>query len=127
MVAVIKPNIKDKENTMDLRNNCIEYFAAWNAKDLDKLAEIFADDIYTRDWETSAEGKADSLVANKAIFDTFATCNAEPIELYQDDMNMTVACHINISLDGVPPFEVIDLITFDQDGKIVKLLAFRGN
>ncbi len=110
---------------MDLKAICREYFTAWSNKDLTKLEELFDDAIHTRDWTFGVDSKEASLAANKSIFDSVTTCRAEPIELYQD--GKTVACHLNIFIDGLEPFEVIDLITFDDAGKIVKLLAFRGN
>ena len=110
---------------MDLKAICGEYFTAWSSKDLTKLAEVFDDSIHTRDWTFGVDGKEASLAANKSIFDSVTTCRAEPIELYQD--GQTVACHLNIFIDDQPSFEVLDLITFSDTGKITKLLAFRGN
>lgn len=109
---------------MDLKIICGEYFTAWSNKDLAKLADLFDDNIITRDWTFNVEGKEASLDANKNIFDNVSTCRVEPIELYQD--GTTVACHINVFINDDAPFEVIDLISFNSAGKITKLLAFRG-
>ena len=110
---------------MDLKSICTEYFNAWSNKDLGKLAELFTNEIHTRDWTFAVDGKDESLAANKNIFDSVATCRVEPIALYQD--GLTVACHINVYINELEPFEVIDLITFNDQGEITKLLAFRGN
>lgn len=109
---------------MDLKALCNEYFTAWSNKDLTKLSDLFDDSMYTRDWTFGVDGKEASLNANKNIFDNVNTCRVEPIELYQD--GNTVACHINVFINEDPSFEVLDLITFNDAGKIVKLLAFRG-
>ena len=110
---------------MDLKAICRDYFTAWSNKDLTVLTDLFDDDIHTRDWTFGVDGKEASLAANKSIFDSVTTCRAEPIELYQE--GSTVVCHLNIFINEFDPFEVIDLITFNDAGKIVKLLAFRGN
>jgi hypothetical protein len=44
--------------------------------------------------------------------------------MYHDEK--TVACRLNIHINEDPGFEVLDLITFDDEGKIVEILAFKG-
>jgi hypothetical protein len=44
--------------------------------------------------------------------------------MYQD--GLTVACRLNVYINKENAFEVMDLITFNEEGKIVELLAFRG-
>jgi hypothetical protein len=45
--------------------------------------------------------------------------------MYQDEL--TVACRLNVYINDDNAFEVLDLITFNEAGKIVEILAFRGN
>jgi|688.fasta_scaffold335623_2 hypothetical protein len=109
----------------DLKPTCKNYFFDWSDKKLDKLEELFDDEIRIRDWNGTAIGKEQALAFNKIIFDAVKTCTALPLYMYQD--GLTVACRLNVYINKDNAFEVLDLITFNEQGKIVEILAFRGN
>ena len=110
---------------MDLKQSCKEYFWAWSDKDIAKLADMFAEEVRLRDWNLTAFGKEQTLIANSNIFTSVDTCKALPLYMYQD--GQTVACRLNVYINDDAAFEVLDLITFNEEGKIVEILAFRGN
>lgn len=109
----------------DLKPVCKNYFFDWSDKKLDKLAELFDDEIRIRDWNGTAFGKEQALAFNQGIFNAVDKCVALPLYMYQD--GLTVACRLNVYINNDNAFEVLDLITFNEQGKIVELLAFRGN
>ena len=109
----------------DLKPICKEYFWAWGDKNISKLAEMFAEDVRLRDWNQTAFGREQTLIANNNIFTSVKTCSALPLYMYQD--GNTVACRLNVYINDDNAFEVLDLITFNDEGKIVEILAFRGN
>ena len=109
----------------DLKPICKEYFWAWGDKNISKLAEMFAEDVRLRDWNLTAFGREQTLIANNNIFTSVKTCSALPLYMYQD--GNTVACRLNVYINDDNAFEVLDLITFNDEGKIVEILAFRGN
>ena len=109
----------------DLKPICKEYFWAWGDKNISKLAEMFAEDVRLRDWNLTAFGREQTLIANSNIFTSVKTCSALPLYMYQD--GNTVACRLNVYINDDNAFEVLDLITFNDEGKIIELLAFRGN
>ena len=109
---------------IDLKKLCKEYFWAWTDRDLDKLAAMFDDEVRLRDWTLTAFGKEETLTANKNIFDGVDSCKALPLYMYQD--GLTVACRLNIYINKDNAFEVLDLITFNDQGKIVEILAYKG-
>ena len=109
----------------DLKPICKEYFWAWSDKNISKLAEMFAEDVRLRDWNLTAFGREQTLIANNSIFTSVKTCSALPLYMYQD--GNTVACRLNVYINDDNAFEVLDLITFNDEGKIVEILAFRGN
>ena len=110
--------------TVDYIKLCEEYFKAWTNKDLTKLEVMFDDEVRLRDWTLTASGKEETLKANKNIFDSVETCKALPLSIYRDEK--TIACRLNIYINEDPEFEVLDLITFNDEGKIVEILAFKG-
>ena len=110
---------------INLKSTCKNYFFDWSDKKLDKLEELFDDEIRIRDWTGTAFGKTQALEFNKNIFDAVKTSTALPLYMYQDEL--TVACRLNVYINNDNAFEVLDLITFNEQGKIVEILAFRGN
>ena len=110
---------------MDLKQSCKEYFRAWSDKDLARLEGMFAEEVRLRDWNGTSFGREQTLTINSNIFTSVDTCKALPLYMYQD--GNTVACRLNVYINEEPAFEVLDLITFDDEGKIVEILAFRGN
>ena len=109
----------------DLKPICKEYSWASGDKNISKLAEMFAEEVRLRDWNLTAFGREQTLIANSNIFTSVKTCSALPLYMYQD--GNTVACRLNVYINDDNAFEVLDLITFNDEGKIVEILAFRGN
>lgn len=107
----------------DLKQLATEYFATFSRKDLDGLADMFADSAALRDWTGSAEGKTAVSAANKNIFDSVDTIAVTPLSLYQD--GNTVAAEIEVLINGVGKLLVVDVITFDN-GKITAVRAYKG-
>ena len=106
-----------------LKDQAIQYFETFSRKDLDGLAEMFADNATLRDWTGSAEGKIDVLSANKNIFDNMDTITVTPLSLYED--GNTVAAEIEVLLNGQEKLLVVDVIIFEGD-KISSLRAYKG-
>ena len=81
----------------DLKPICKEYFWAWGDKNISKLAEMFAEDVRLRDWNLTAFGREQTLIANSNIFTSVKTCSALPLYMYQD--GLTVACRLNVYIN----------------------------
>jgi ketosteroid isomerase-like protein len=109
---------------IDLKSTAIEYFETFSRKDLDGLGAMFTGDVTLRDWEISAAGIDEVLVANKKIFDSVEYIHVMPLHLYQD--GNTVAAELSIVVSGAVQLNVIDIITFNDTGKIVSIRAYKG-
>jgi ketosteroid isomerase-like protein len=109
---------------MDLKSICLDYFETFSRKDLDGLALMFTGDVTLRDWEISATGIDDVLAANKKIFDSVEYIHALPLHLYQD--GNTVAAELSIVVSGAVHLSVVDIITFNDVGKISSIRAYKG-
>ena len=107
----------------NLKRLCKEYFEAFSLKDLDILADMFADDVKLQDWEIKAEGKLAVLAANKKIFDSVDIIKVDLVFMYEEDD--TVACQLRIFINISEIIEVCDIITF-RDGKIIFVKAYKG-
>ena len=109
---------------MDLKSLCLEYFETFSRKDLDSLALMFTGDVTLRDWEISANGIDEVLAANKKIFDSVGYIHVMPLHLYQD--NNTVAAELSIVVSGAVHLSVVDVIKFNDTGKISSIRAYKG-
>ena len=109
---------------IDLKSIAIEYFETFSRKDLDGLGIMFTGDVTLRDWEISATGIDEVLAANKKIFDSVEYIHVMPLNLYQD--GNTVAAELSIVVSGAIVLRVVDIITFNDTGKIVSIKAYKG-
>ena len=109
---------------MDLKSLSLEYFETFSRKDLDSLALMFADDVVLRDWEISASGINEVLAANKKIFDSVEYIHVMPLHLYRD--TNTVVAELSIVVSGAVHLSVVDVIKFNDAGKINSIRAYKG-
>jgi hypothetical protein len=106
------------------KEKCIEYFELFSNKDLKRLEEMFSDEITLRDWEIQEKGKSSVLQANKKIFDSVKSISVNPIHIYSDEQ--TVIAELEIMVNNTDRILVVDLISFDETGKIIKISAYKG-
>ena len=109
---------------IDLKSLAEQYFETFSRKDLDGLGVMFTGDVTLRDWEISATGIDEVLAANKKIFDSVEYIHVLPLHLYQDAN--TVAAELSIVVSGAVHLSVVDIITFNDAGKIVSIKAYKG-
>ena len=108
----------------NLKAIATQYFETFSRKDLDGLGIMFTGDITLRDWEISAAGIDEVLAANKKIFDSVEYIHVLPLNLYQDDN--TIAAELSIVVSGAITLRVVDIITFNDSGKISSIKAYKG-
>ena len=106
-----------------IRELCIKYFRAFENKDLDALAEMFADNVRLRDWEIDVCKKSEVLKANENIFEVADVLEVEILEIHVT--GTTAACEIKIKINE-DFILVTDIIGFSSDNKIEFVRAYRG-
>ena len=100
-----------------------KYFIKFSNKNINSLANIFAEDIVLIDWELNQSGKVNVLTANKNIFDSVSKILVQPVNLSQTD-NIVFA-EIIVRIDDTVILNVVDVITFDKRNKIQKIVAYK--
>ena len=110
-------------NDRRMRELVTKYFKDFSNKDLEKLSDIFSEEITLQDWDILAEGKQNVLEANKNIFNSVDTISINLNELYIDDNVAT--CIIEIVINNEETLKVIDIIKIDTDGKIKEISAYK--
>lgn len=109
--------------TIDKISKSLEYFDYFSKKDLDKLSLMFEDNIELIDWNICVSGKNSVLIENKKIFDTFENILIKPLTIAEN--TDTVMANIHISLNHDISLNVVDMLKFNIDGKIVSIKAFK--
>ena len=107
-----------------------EYFDAFSNKDAKRLEDIYTEDVSLRDWLNSVSGKEAVLESNNRFFAAVTDLDINVKMIYYD-ANNTAACEIDIKLkhkDGTEDeLLVVDVIEFNEDGKIKSIRAYLGN
>ena len=126
------------KNIQQLRN----YFQAFADKNIEVLTEMFTDDIILIDWNNTFSGKDQVVNEVQGIFANFKTIKLEVTDIFSslniinaDRGETTVsipkddsfACEIVIVFDDLEPLYIMDLIEFDNEGRIKKLTAYNRN
>ena len=100
------------------------YFEAFSNKDLEKLSQIYSEDVSLADWEPLFfDGKNSVLEANKNLFDSVDSLNIVVKRIGLNDKN--VFAEIDILINNTIQLFVVDILEFDQDQKIKSIRAYK--
>ena len=110
---------------MTLKELTLKYFKDFSSKDISSLKEVFANDIVLRDWEIEAKGIDSVIKANQNIFDNVISIFVDPQNLYQEE-NIVIG-ELKIVINDSEIIYVVDLIEFNEDNKIKRIFAYKGN
>lgn len=108
---------------MNVKVLALNYFKAFEEKDIDKLKQLYDDGIRLVDWTIDVETKPFVLEENKKIFQTFPTLKIQVVEIAENQN--TVIAHILIDLDDNNQIKVCDLLKFNDQGFITLISAFK--
>jgi hypothetical protein len=110
---------------MNLEQIAQNYFKTFENKDIEKLGDMFSDDVELKDWNIFASSKDSVLEANKEIFNSVEKLKIVISNLYVS--GMTAIGELLIYADDGDALPVVDVIQFDDDFKIKSIVAYRGN
>ena len=99
------------------------YFVAFQNKDLSKLQEFFSPTISLKDWDMSAEGFSQVVLAYQHIFNSVNSINVNVLNIYLD--GLVVVAEIEIIINGNALTDVADIFKFDNDFKILAIKAYK--
>lgn len=107
------------ENLIEKTKRYFELFSTKNVKGLEN--EIYADDVYLRDWNGEWKGKQAVLEMNENLFQNDFTIEIEEIA---DAGNIAVVL-FKLSIGDVT-YNVCDYICWNDSEKIQSIRAFNG-
>ena len=103
---------------------CLNYLKKYAEKDMNAMAEMFAEDIVLRDWKIRVSGKDNALEETQKNFSAADSIAIEVLSTYENEK--TVAAELKITVDQTEELYVVDVITFDDDSKIASIRAYLG-
>jgi steroid delta-isomerase len=109
---------------MTPQDRFLDYLRAYEARDIDRVAGLLADDVSLRDWKVSVQGKAAAIAETRANFEAATSIEIQPLRLYEGEAS--VAGELRILVDGHIELFVVDVLDFDPQGKIRAIRAFLG-
>jgi hypothetical protein len=92
-----------------------EYFRAFNEKDINVLADLYAEEVILKDWTGKWDGKYSVLSANKELFQSHPELKITLNRI--ENKSNTSYCYISILLENTK-LEVLDCIYFNEEGEI---------
>jgi hypothetical protein len=108
-------------------NNVIEnltrdYFVAFGNKDENTLSRMFDENVELVDWEVNLTDRGPVMLNNKNLFESVKEIKITPklIAVY----GLTSMSKILVEIDGMK-LNVVDIITFNNAGKIVNIEAYK--
>jgi steroid delta-isomerase len=102
----------------------LTYLRAYTSKDIDRVADLLADDVTLRDWKIAVRGKAAVVAETQANFDAARSIEIQPLRLYAGEAS--VAGELRILVDDSIELFVVDVLDFNPQGLICAIRAFLG-
>lgn len=103
---------------------CLLYLQSYQEKNLNAVAELFAEQIVLRDWNLRVVGKAAALNETQKNFEAAKSLHIEVLRTYE--RSNSIAAELIITVNNSEVLHVIDVLDFDAQGKIVAIRAYRG-
>jgi hypothetical protein len=113
----------DELSSVDLEIKLNTYFDLFSNKDINGLSKLFSEDVKLVDWNISKSGKLEVIEANKKIFNSVDTIKVTPNKFYKN--NNSYAVDISILVNEIENLDVIDIISFNKEGKINSIKAYK--
>ncbi len=110
-------------SSKELEDLARAYLAAYAAKDLESIRSMIAPKVDLQDWNVAGTGSEFFLSQTSDNFNNAASIEIEIKDLLTSDSQ--VAAQLRILVDEIEELHVVDVIRFDQHGKIASIRAYK--
>lgn len=102
----------------------LRYLKAYAAKDIDQIAAQLAPDVRLQDWNLAVQGATAVLDETRKNFQAASRLDIEVVQVLADARS--AAAVLRISVGEASILDVVDVVTFDDQGRITAIRAFKG-
>lgn len=102
----------------------LRYFDAFQSRDIERVKTFFNESVSLRDWDIDVKGISEVADANIGIFNSVTSISVVPLKLVSQDN--TVCAELDIVINNSIFLRVVDIIEFDENGKIRSIRAYKG-
>ncbi len=102
----------------------IQYLSAYEQKDLERVSDMFADNISLRDWKISVKGKRLAVDETRKNFENADSLEIDVLSTMANEK--MVSGELKIVVDKSETLFVVDVLTFNENGKITAIHAYLG-
>ena len=101
-----------------------EFLRAYEAKDIQTIASLLAEQVVVRDWNLEVVGKTQALQEFAKNFEQASSLSIQLIHLYSS--NSGVAAEVEIEVNNAESLRVVDLLTFGEHLQITSIISYKG-
>lgn len=109
---------------MSNKEHFLAYLRHYSHRDLERVSSMFSDGVTLRDWNISVVGKVAAVAETSRNFESCQSIEIQALGIYEG--GDTVAGELRIVVDDKTELYVVDVISFDSDGKIKSIRAYLG-
>lgn len=100
------------------------YLHHYADKNLEAVSAMLAEDVHLRDWNISVHGKAEAVRETVKNFSQAESIEIRILAVYENED--TVAGELHIIVDSKIDLYVVDVITFNEQGKVTAIRSYKG-
>lgn len=108
-------------NVEQLTRNCL---AAYQAKDIATIASMFHPEVVLRDWNSEVRGHSAAVAEFTKNFQQANSLKIVIKRIYLDELSS--AAELEITVNQTELLNVVDVLSFNEAGKILSIVAYRG-
>lgn len=105
----------------ELFHTYLRYYAE---KSLEAISALLAEEVHLRDWNISVNGKAEAIRETAKNFTEAESIEINILSIYEN--SDTVAGELHIMVNGKIDLYVMDVLTFNKQGKVTAIRSYKG-
>lgn len=100
------------------------YFSAFSRADIETVRTCLSGDVNLRDWTLDVSGIESVLNECLNIFQSLSDLSVNV--LYLHEAESTIAAELIITANEIGSIKVVDILSFNENGKIRSIRAYKG-
>lgn len=100
------------------------YLRHYAEKNLEAISALLAEEVHLRDWNISVNGKAEAIRETAKNFTEAESIEINILSIYEN--SDTVAGELHIMVNGKIDLYVMDVLTFNKQGKVTAIRSYKG-